>query len=339
MPSRCSPQSTLQYHTLPSSVDYNPYHTQNACVDWGRPSYVGQVGHVGQVGSYSPYPDDGESSPYTTQPPSFILPNTDPMSTNNTYYVHAHGVRPHPTSLWPEPQQYVTQPTPQLPNTTYTMISEPTQSFGIASNLPSDRILPQPFTARSSMPTLTSSIDIPISAVGRHSRGYWHGEKNTSVQQLPTPVEPNGSQEQALERGNMSYRVQEVSYGQTNSSESLPSMATSSGNYHLLNEPQPSASTAASEDATSHESALSLIPPESRKSGIESATTTYGYRSSQLRSACDQLTPGPLYCRTTMIPRRELGSDECSPDCSSCQTTESTRTSFTSSLSNAGSGC
>ena len=339
MPSRCSPQSTLQYHTLPSSVEYSPHTSQNPSVDWGRASYVG---HVGQAGPYSPYPDDEESSHYTAQPPSFILPNTDPMSTNNTYYIHGHAVRPHPTSLWPESQHYVSQPSSHLTGSAYAMASEGPHAFhtGTAGHLPSDRILPQPFAARSYMPTPASSIDIPVPATGQRNHSYWHGEVNTSVQQLPTPVEANGGQEQAFSRESLPYRAQDVTYGQTDASEGIPATGMSARSYLAINEPQPSGS-AASTDNIPQQSALAMLTPESQKSGADGSAITYGYRnstsgrSSQLRSASGHLPTGPLYCRTTMLPRREHGSDECSPDCSSCQTTESTRTSF----SHTGSGC
>lgn len=351
--SRCAPQPTLQYHTIPSSSDYNPYSSQTSNVDWSRASYVGQVGHMAP---YSPYPDDEESSPYNAQPPSFILPNTDPMSTNNAYLVHGHGGRPHPSSLWPEPQHYLSQPTSQLTSTAYTMTHSTPQTFqpnGTAVNLPSDRILPQPFTARGYIPTPASSIDIPVSTPSQRSHSYWQSDSNNSVQQLPTPVEATSSQDQALERENVAYRLQELTYGQANLDESLGVTSVSSSNYLAVNEPQPlavsvSASAADAAPVVQQHSGLSMVlgVAESQKnSGADASGLSYNYQSSmnghasQMRNASSQLAPGGLYVRTNMPSRQDLGSDDCSPDCTSCQTTESTRTSFTSISSVSGGGC
>ncbi|EXJ61983.1 hypothetical protein A1O7_02415 [Cladophialophora yegresii CBS 114405] len=338
MPSRCSPPSTLQYHSLPSSVEYSPYTHQATNVDW-RPPYVGHMN------PYSPYPDDEESSPLVTQPPSYMLPNTDPMATTNTFYMHGHGVRPHPSSLWPETQPCVSQPISQLTGIPYTMPHETAQSFqtiGIAGSLPSDRILPQPITARSYIPTPASSIDIPFSNPVQRTHSLWHNDTGTSVHQLPNPAEANSRQEQSTGRESVSYRLQDMTYNQANLNEALSVTPASAGNYLAVDESRRSTTTAPREDATSQQSALGLITPGSQKSNTETSDVTYNYSSmgshlSQLGGASGELRPGALYCQTTMLPQREAGSDDCSPDCTSCQT-ESTRTSFTS-MTSTSSGC
>ncbi|OQV06060.1 Fungal Zn2-Cys6 binuclear cluster domain-containing protein [Cladophialophora immunda] len=330
VPSRCSPQSSLQYHPVPSGIEYGGYTNQSTSVDWGRAQYVGP---------YSPYPDDEGTSPYTTQPPPYILPNTDPMSTNNAYYIHGHGVRPHPGSLWPETQQYVPQPNAQATSTSYTMPNEAPQSFqtiGAGGSLPSDRILPQPISARSYIPTPASSVDLPISAVSQRSQSYWNGDSATSVQQMSPQADSNGAQEQHNARENISYRVQDLTYGQMGLGEVLSATSVASGEQLVVNEAQPAvATTAPAEHTLSQHSSLSAVSHQSLKSSVEDHAATYGYKgsanghSSQSMSASNQSFTGPFYGRA-MVPRPESGSDDCSPDCSSCQTTESTRTSITS---------
>lgn len=338
VPSRCAPQSTLQYHHLPSSVEYSPYPHQSTSVDW-RPPYAGHAG------PYSPYPDDDESSPLLSQPPSYMLPNTDPMSANNTYYMHGVGVRPQPSSLWSEPQQYISQTTTQPTGLPYTMPHDTSQSFqtmGPIGALASDRILPQPITARSYMPAPASSIDIHMPTPSQRTHSYWHSDTGTSVHQLPTPVEASPSQEHGSERASLPYRIQDMRYGQVNLGEGLSGTTASSSSYLAMTDPQPSTAVS-SLGGSSSQSILGLITSENQKHNTEGTAATYSYPSSlsgrtpPVRSASNHLRPGPLYCQTTTLPRRDLGSDDYSPECTSCQT-ESTRTSFTSIMSTSA-GC
>ncbi|OAP64489.1 hypothetical protein AYL99_00461 [Fonsecaea erecta] len=330
VPSRCSPPSNLQYHPVSNAIDYSGYTNQSTSVDWGRAQYVGP---------YSPYPDEEESSPYNAQPPPYILPNTDPMSTNNAYYVHGQGVRPHPGSLWPDNQQYIPQPNPQVNNTVYTMSNEAPHSFqtiGAGGNPPSDRILPQPINARSYIPTPASSVDLPISAVSQRNQGYWNGGGATSVQQISAQAESTGVQEQHNARENISYRVQDMTYGQMSLGEVLSASSVASGEQLVVNEaPSTAATTATTEDGLSQHSTLGAVSHQSLKSIVEDHAATYGYKgsvnghSSQPTRASSQSFTGAFYGRA-MVPQQEPGSDGCSPDCSGCQTNESTRTSVTS---------
>ncbi|KIW88102.1 uncharacterized protein Z519_11212 [Cladophialophora bantiana CBS 173.52] len=328
VPSRCSQQNTLQYHPVPNGIDYGGYTNPSPSVDWGRAQYVA---------AYSPYPDDEETSPYTSQPPPYILPNTDPMSSNNTYYAHSLGVRPNPTSLWPEAQQFVPQSNSQVTTSSYTMPIEAPHSFqtiGIVGNLPSDRILPHPINARYAS-TPGSSVDLPITAVNQRSQGYWHEDSDTPVQQIPSQVESNGGQEQHSTRDNISYRVPDMTYGQMSLGEVLSATSVASGDPLAVNESQAPATTAPTEDTLSQHSTLGAVSHQSLKSTMEDHAVTYGYKSSvnghssQPTRTSSQPFTGPFYGRV-MVPQREPGSDDCSPDCSSCQTTESTQTSVTS---------
>ncbi|OAL26661.1 hypothetical protein AYO20_10002 [Fonsecaea nubica] len=333
MPSRCSPQSSLQYHAVPNGIDYGGYTNQSSNVDWGRAQYVGP---------YSPYPDDEESSPYTTQPPPYILPNTDPMSTNNAYYVHGHGVRPHPGALWPETQQYVPQPNSQASGTSYTMPNEAPQSFqtmGAGGNLPSDRILPQPINARSYIPTPASSVDLPVSAASQRSQTYWNGDGVTSVQQVSTPVEPSGGQEQHNSRENIPYRVQDMTYGQMSLGDVLSATSVASGEQLAVNEAQPAVVTSApTDDTLSQHSPLGAVSHQTLKSTVADHAVAYGYKgsvdghNSQPMRAANQSFPGSFYGRA-LVSQQEPGAHDCSPDFSGCRTAESTRTTAIS-LSN-----
>ena len=303
--SRCAPQNQLQYQPLPSSVDYGAYNNPATSVDW-RPPYSGQAG------SYSPYPDDEESSPYTAQPPSYMLPNTDPMSANSSYYNYGHGARSHPSAHWSEPQSFISQPASQLTGVSYALPHEPphpVHSFGSVGNLPSNRTLPEPITARSYFPAPASSNDVPMATLGRRSH-YWHDNTGSSVHQLPTPIEATLSQEYSRGRGGLPYRVQDMNYSQTSLSQGLPSAP--SGAYPTSNERPHSATAVPTEDVPSQQSLLSLMNPEAQKGNAETSGLSYDYapsgtcNTSQLRSASGQLRPGPLYCQTTMLPQMKL---------------------------------
>ncbi|KIW70296.1 hypothetical protein PV04_02581 [Phialophora macrospora] len=183
---------------------------------------------------------------------------------------------------------------------------------------------------------------MPVSTPGQRTHNLWHSDTTTPIHQLPTPVDLNSRQDRSTGREGISYRLQEMTYDQTSLSEGLSVTPASSSNYLAINEAQPSNMTGPAEDATSRQSNLSLITPESQKSNAETNDITYNYNSmsshiSQLRGPSGELRPGALYCQTTMLPRREAGSDDCSPDCASCQT-ESTRTSFTS-MTSTSTGC
>jgi hypothetical protein len=334
MPSRAGPPSTLQYHALPGSVEYNPYTHQSTTVDW-RQTYSPAVG------PYSPYPEDEDSSPYTAQPPSYMLPNTDPMSTTSSYYMHGHGVRPHPGTLWSETPQYLAQPASQLAGIPYSMPSETSQPFqllGAGLNLTSDRLLPQPITTRSYMPTPAPSIDVPIPTAGGRHHNYWGSETTETAQQLPTPMEPSSNQAQALSRESIPYRLQDLPYGQTAVGERVAANSLPSSSYLSSNEPQSVSRTATADEAPAHQTGLDISAPQPQKSNTDGASISYNYlnslSSSQLQNGSLHLRPGPLFCQTEMLPRRSsgTGSEECSPDCTSSQT-ESTRTSLTSMTS------
>ncbi|KIX07692.1 uncharacterized protein Z518_02346 [Rhinocladiella mackenziei CBS 650.93] len=343
--SRCNPQASLQYPSASPNLDFGEYANPNPNIDWARTPYVG---------SYSPYPDDEVTRPYSAQPPPYILPNTDPMSVGNGYYVHTQGVRPHLEMLWADPQHCMPQPTSQLPNSTFTVTSEAPQSFhtiGLSGNLPSDRILPTPITGRSFIPPPIISMDsIPLSTSNHRYHTYWTSETATSDQQVSAPVDPSASPDQSKETRDTSYTLQDMPYGQMSSGESLSTTAVSSGLPLTINETQPSPNrTITSPEEVQPQAQqtgpglrLRTVSQESLKSTPESTPMTYGYkgsvsgRISRLRNATGRLSSGSLYGRTQMAPRRNPTSDDYSHECSSYQT-DSNRASV-APISNVSSG-
>lgn len=348
--SRYNPQSSLQYPTVPSNIDYSAYSHQNPSVDWTRASYVG---------SYSPYPDDEDTGPYSSHPPPYILPNTDPMTTANSYYVHAQNVRPHPGTLWPEPQQCMPQQSSHLPASAYTVTAEPPQPFynaGLSGNLPSDRTLPTPISARSMAVPQTNPTDgFPVSSSTQRNSTFWSSDPATSAH---TQAEMNTNPEHSHDtRRNTSYSIQDLaSYNQMGMAEALPTTALLSP-LPLSSTNQAHAPSTAAHDSQ-HQHQHHLRPSvrivtshdQSPTSTSESTSVTYDYTGSlagrgpqqqqqQLRSASGgHLSNGSLYCRTqSMLARREPAPDDCSPDCSGGCTTDSARASVTS-ISNTSSG-
>ncbi|EXJ87541.1 hypothetical protein A1O3_04501 [Capronia epimyces CBS 606.96] len=337
VPSRYSPPNSLQYPTVPASVDYGGYANPSPNVDWTRTPYGA---------SYSPYPDDEEPSPYPSQvqPPPYILPHTDPMSTTNAYYMHAQGVRPQHSVLWPEPQHCMPQAGSQLNNPAYaaaTQGPQPVQALGIPGHSPSDRILPTPVSARSIVSSSVNPMDsTPDTSSSHRSSTYWTGENNTSTHQPTVQVDTGGARESSTERTNRSYRLQDMPYAHMGLNESLASTSLPQGLPVVVNEAQPSTTAGTPEEShapnlnsrnVSHDNLTAT--PENTSAGY-SYTDPMAGRSSRLRSTAGRLSNGSLYCRTqNMVARREPAPDDCSPDCSSCQT-DSTRTSVISMSNN-----
>jgi hypothetical protein len=76
-----------------NSVEYQPYTTPSQNPAWSRMDTYSN--------SYSPY-DTEATSPYSPHPPSFILPNTDPMGTNtgNPYLVSSYSAKSQLNQHW-----------------------------------------------------------------------------------------------------------------------------------------------------------------------------------------------------------------------------------------------
>ncbi|KAI1620967.1 hypothetical protein EDD37DRAFT_140042 [Exophiala viscosa] len=336
--SRYNPQSSLQYPTVPSNMDYGPYAHPAPGVDWTRAPYVG---------SYSPYPDDEDTSPYSSHPPPYILPNTDPMTTANGYYVHAQNVRPHPGTLWPEPQQCMSQQTSHLPSSAYSVTTEtpqPLYNGGLSGTLPSDRILPTPVSARSMAVPQTNSTDtLPVSSPTQRNSTYW-----SSAHHIPGQVDmATDSQQSHDNRRNTSYGMQDMaSYNHIGMGEVLPSTSLLSALPLSASHDQTLTSRTATDDSQhqhqhQHSKARAVVShDQSPTSTQESTSIAYSYTGSlsgrgtqqQQRSASSShFSDGALYGRTQpLVARRDTAADDCSPDCSGGCPTDSARASVTS---------
>ncbi|EHY57280.1 hypothetical protein ABEF95_008339 [Exophiala dermatitidis] len=329
MASRYSPPGALQYPAVPTSVDYGSYANPSTNVDWARTPYVP---------SYPPYPDEEEASsfPSQVQPPPYILPNTDPMSSTNAYYMHAQGVRPHHASVWTEPQQCMPQANPQLTSPAYAATphaAPPLQTMGMIGNPPSDRILPTPISARN---VLSASINHPgentsTSGSGLHASTYWTGETgtNTSHHQSSASLDSTGAAQHpsSSERSNSasSYRMHDMStYSHMGIADSLATASIAHGLSVPVNDLQcstastgtPEASQGGSSNSStrtaSHEhpslKTRAAATPESLSGSTYDYTDTMAGRSnnnSHLRSAAssgahpsNSSPVSSLYCRT-----------------------------------------
>lgn len=337
MTPRYNPPSAMQCPTVPSSVEYGSYGGTAQNIDWTRGSYVAQ---------YPTYGEEEMTSPYSSLPPPYILPHTDPMNTRNGYYVNPNGVRPQPGAIWPDHQQTLISQSSNL-STTYAQSTEAPQPFpsiGIATNLPSGKILPDPIRAPNYMAAAQPTIDsLTIPNQDQRTPACWNNGVSSSSAHVTSQVENDSGRIQSSEQRTTAYRLQELAYGHLTLNEALSNTPLSSGLTAGIVEPQPTASGSSTQDQHSQLSSQRSISQESLRSTPEVPSVSYGYtstmagRTSQLRSTSGRISSGLLYCRPqTVVSRRESGSEDCSPDCSSCPT-DSTRSSVTS-MSNVSSG-
>jgi len=320
----------MQYPTAPTCMDFGAYTTPSPNVEWARGTFAGP---------YPSYTED-ETSPYSSQPPPYILPNTDPMSASAGYYIHTQGVRPSPSSLWPDQQHCIPQQSSQLSNPAYTGptdASQPFQTIGICSGPPPERILPTPIIARNYFSTQIPAIDnIAVPTHGQRNAVGWNTDTTTPAQQNPTQMDGSDAREQASERRNTGYRIQELPYDHMSLNESLAANSVPTLLPLVVSEVHSSPQEVTPEETQQQCPGMGMASGESLKPNPESISVVYGYtgsvggRISQLRSASGQLSNGALYCRTqNLVSRTERAPEDCSPDCSNCPT-DSTRTSVVS---------
>ena len=191
-PSSSSPSVHSTYQNVQPGVDYGSYGAPSHNLSWSRSNSYSSA--------YSPYETEA-TSPYTSQPPSFILPNTDPMSNGNPYLVYPYSTKSHSSPSWQEqpasaiPSQAASQVmaagyalpssdalmayngTHNTANTTLrTDQSLPYQTLGTQQPpaLSSDRTLPNP-SGRSYLPSGIASVDrstldgLPLSTLSHRS--------------------------------------------------------------------------------------------------------------------------------------------------------------------------
>ena len=241
-PSSYSPSTHPTYQNMQPGIDYNSYSAPSHSLSWSRSNSYSSA--------YSPY-DTETTSPYTSQPPSFILPNTDPMSNGNPYLVNPYTTKSQSSQIWSEQATSITHPQSAsqvmaagyaLPSSdallTYNsnqnsantaLRSDHTLPYQTLSNqqpptLGSDRTLPNP-SVRTYLPSGSSSLDrtalegLPLSAVShRSSLGSslgWQTDTASSSSHLSsqTSVSSNGgSQDFGTDRAAMHRDSHDMGY-------------------------------------------------------------------------------------------------------------------------------
>ena len=251
-PSSYSPSAHSTYQNMQSGVEYNSYSNQPQNLSWSRSNSYSTA--------YSPY-DAETTSPYTSQPPSFILPNTDPMGNGNPYLVNPYNNKSQSSQGWSEQPASAThsQSTSQimaagyaLPSSDALMSYHSTQSPANTTlksdhtlpyqtlntqqppMLTSDRTLPNPSTRHYGHPTVStidrSTLDsLPMSAVShRSSLGSslgWQTDTASSSSHISSQTSCSsigGSQDFGSERAPIHRQSQDLGYGYLGYANSPP---------------------------------------------------------------------------------------------------------------------
>lgn len=156
----------------------DPYQTAALSCSYSRPSYVSHYGLT-----YSEEP----ASHYSTQPPpSYMLPNTDPMNNTNSCYLSGLG-RAQQTSLWHDPVSSAavsSTMTPSRGSNTHTSygLQENSIAFHAINTSPTDRILPTLSASRTLAAAPQSSLDMQcLSALSQPSSLGWNTDTPSSA--------------------------------------------------------------------------------------------------------------------------------------------------------------
>jgi hypothetical protein len=182
--SQCKPFASMQYTDstayagLPTGPHFDHYQTSAITCSYSRPTYVPHYGLT-----YSEEP----ASHYSTQPPppSYMLPNTDPMNNNNSCYLSGLG-RAQQTSLWADPVSsagVASTITPSSGSNTHTSygLQENSVSIHAIDTSPTDRILPTLSASRTLAAAPQSSLDTQcLSALSHRSSLGWNTDTPSS---------------------------------------------------------------------------------------------------------------------------------------------------------------
>lgn len=174
---------------LHAAMECSPYQPTPSQSSWSR---------ANSYSSYSPYESEATGS-YSTQPPDYMLPDTNPMTQHNTYLGYSHSHKPHSAYVWSEqPIQVAPQSAAQLTPSAYpdpvllsgssaSYVSGPTRNDHFppllnttAGSLITDRTLPNPSTKAYSAATALSYDAHPTSAVSQRSSVTWSGTEASS---------------------------------------------------------------------------------------------------------------------------------------------------------------
>ena len=242
-PSSYSPSTSSTYQNMQSGIDYGSYSGSSHGLPFSRPNSYSNA--------FSPY-DAETTSQYASQPPSFILPNTDPAGNTNPYLMNSYGNKSQSSQAWSEQptSASLAQSVSQIMAAGYALPSSealmayqggqtptsdglkfdqslPYQSLSSQQPpmLSSDRTLPNPSARNYGAPAI-SSLDrspldsIPLSAVShRSSLGSslgWQTDTASSSSQISCQTSCSsvgGSQDYGTDRGPMHRDSQDLSYG------------------------------------------------------------------------------------------------------------------------------
>jgi hypothetical protein len=170
---------TSAYGGLPTGPHFDPYQSAAITCSYPRTSYVPHYGLT-----YAEEP----SSHYSTHPPppSYMLPNTDPMNNTNSCYLSGLG-RAQQTSLWADPVSSAAVPstmTTSAGNNTHTSygLQESSVAFHAMNTSSIDRILPTLSASRTLAAAPQSSLDTQcLSALSHRSSSGWITDTPSSM--------------------------------------------------------------------------------------------------------------------------------------------------------------
>lgn len=172
------------YGGLSTATNFDPYPTSVSTCSWPRASYPVHYGLA-----YS----DESSAHYSAQPhpPSYMLPNTDPMNSINSVYLNNSLGRTQQTNLWTDQVSSAAVASVMATsdgshvNSSYGLQgTENTASFNAINNSSTDRILPAPSASKVLAAAPQSSLDTHcLSALSSHrgSLGWTDVPSSTSV--------------------------------------------------------------------------------------------------------------------------------------------------------------
>jgi hypothetical protein len=353
--------SSCRYPFAPSSSSYSPGHStyqsaQNG-VDYssyGGPSQCGSWTRSNSYASpYSPYESES-TSPYSSQPPSYMLPNTDPMTNGNPYLVNPYSTKSHANQMWAEQPSSTNQSQSasqfmaasySLPSSDSLITYNNSASTSLKADLPyqavsnqqpialnGDRTLPTPAARTYTSSTVSTLESLPMSALSHRSSigSGWQTEISSNSSHISSHTScssAGGSQDFGADRPITHRDSQDLTYSYIGYGNSPQSTLPSSG-----------LSTVVNNNTQSSQAPLPMVSAElgsqrcrtvSNETSHESpggVSSSYGYtgatvtRSSQTRTASGQLSNGETYTRANpSLTRRESAAEDFVADCSGCQ--------------------
>lgn len=184
--SRSRPTAGIQYADstafggFPTAPSFDPYETPATTCSWIRPIYAPHYGL-----NYSEEP----STHFSTHPPppSYMLPNTDPMNNINSCYLSSSLSRAQQATLWADPVSSaavlpaIASSSGGHTSTAYSL-QDNTTSLHAVNTSSTDRILPTPSASRTLAAAPQSSLDTQcLSALSHRSSLGWNTDTPSST--------------------------------------------------------------------------------------------------------------------------------------------------------------